>query len=285
MKRKLAVFTIMQDEPVFGPIWLDHYMRHVGHVPYFGCGDDIYLLEHKSDDASRAWVDFVVDDARSRINVVPVHRTESFNHNWLRDTVAAFQRFLLQSYEWVLFVESDELVLPANSMFDTLRHWLTIRADERPDEDVIRAEGYEVVGREDEPAIDWTARPLLAQRRWWYHSKIYSKPCLSRVPLDWEIGFHSATQSKDVAISPDLTLVHLHKADFGSSLAKARAVARRRLSKTDVDLGWGFQNYEVDEEKLRRYFRANIDTVKFPDDPSAADAQLVAIPDAIREAI
>ena len=36
--------------------------------------------------------------------------TASFDHEWLRDTVQTFQRFLLQSYECVLFVEVDEFV-------------------------------------------------------------------------------------------------------------------------------------------------------------------------------
>lgn len=285
MKRKLAVFTIAQDEPVFGPVWLEHYTDHV--LP-----TDIYVLDHKLDDGNVSWVYNALGGLPDQVdalgvNVVPVHCAESFNHNWLRDTVQAFQRFLLHSYEWVLFAEIDELVIPFATRASSIREWLDFATstDRTFKHEIFRANGFEVVHLPSEPDLDWAARPLLAHRHWWYRSKIYSKPVLSSVPMDWEIGFHDAAQAKECLSHLDLMLVHLHKIDFKTSLEKARRVAARRLSTVDHEKGWGFQNYETGEANLRWYFQKDIDTVRFPFDQSARDANLVPIPEAIRLAI
>ena len=87
MKRNRAAFTIVQNEPLFLPKWLDYYARH------FPAGD-LFVLNHATTDGSTA----IAQKAWPGVNFLPVHRTESFNHSWLRETVESFQRFLLQSY-------------------------------------------------------------------------------------------------------------------------------------------------------------------------------------------
>ena len=96
MKRGAAVFTIVQNEPVFLTVWSRYYQRYFSR-------EDMFVLDHESTDAGTLAV-------AQELHRVPVHRAESFNHRWLRDTVVHFQAFLLQSYEQVLFVEVDEIV-------------------------------------------------------------------------------------------------------------------------------------------------------------------------------
>ena len=72
-----AAFTIVKDEPVMLPLWLDYYSR------YFAPGD-LYVLDHRSADGSTAAVS-------ARCRVLPDHRDAAFDHRWLRGTVEAFQ--------------------------------------------------------------------------------------------------------------------------------------------------------------------------------------------------
>lgn len=95
-KRRSAVFTIAQNEPVFMPIWARYYRRHFD-------PDDCFVLDHDSTDPTTRAV-------ANQFHRIPVHRSHSFDHDWLRTTVERFQRFLLQSYELVLFTEIDEIV-------------------------------------------------------------------------------------------------------------------------------------------------------------------------------
>src|SRR5580704_6832116 len=100
--RKRAAFTIVQNEPVFLPVWLQYYGRYFDRT-------DLYVLDHDSDDGSTAGVG-------ERSNLLRVHRDKSFDHAWLAGTVAAFQAFLLRSYERVLFAETDEIVVADPSL-------------------------------------------------------------------------------------------------------------------------------------------------------------------------
>ena len=95
--RRRAAFTIVQNEPVFLPLWLQYYGRYFDR-------SDLYVLDHGTTDAS-------TNEINSSCNVLRVHREKSFDHAWLRSTVATFQAFLLQSYERVLFAEADEFIV------------------------------------------------------------------------------------------------------------------------------------------------------------------------------
>ena len=80
MKRNRAAFTIVQNEPLFLPKWLDYYGRH------FPAGD-LYVLDHATADSSTS----AAAQKWPATRFVPVHRLESFNHNWLRETVETFR--------------------------------------------------------------------------------------------------------------------------------------------------------------------------------------------------
>jgi hypothetical protein len=272
-KRPLAVLTIAQDEREFMGKWLSHYLRHVE-------SRDIYILHHGDDSG------WGPPDARVRMhcgdpgyslpvrkagyspNVVPVFREESFDHDWLRETVSRFYAFLLQSYEYVLFAEADELVTPApgpGGVIANLAEWIDAHRGQFTREYGFRATGYEVVHRPDygepdlTPNMDW-----LPCRNWWYRSRLYSKTLLARLPLEWCAGFHEAAGYHAGHVRqepmPELLLVHLHKVDVQLALAKARRNAARRWSARDVAAGAGWQNRLTTEDGMLDYFLRNVDT-------------------------
>lgn len=237
-RRKRAVFTIVQNEPVFLPLWLRHYGRDFEPT-------DVYVLDHDSTDGS-------TDALGTTCRRAPVHRTHSFDHTWLKTTVEAFQSFLLCSYETVLFTEVDELIVADPRRYDGLASYI----------DGLQAPaacctGYNVVHQPAEAALRFD-EPLLAQRAYWHPAPNYSKRLLARVPLAWSLGFHTEANVPEVLPDPDLLLIHLHRVDLDTCIARNRDAARRTWNQADVAAGLGTQNRLLDDE-LREWFYRGAD--------------------------
>jgi hypothetical protein len=272
----LAIFTIVQNEPVWLPIWVDYYRTQIG-------ASHLFVLDH---DSTGEGADVLSElSTKSGINVVPVHRHVSFDHRWLAHTVQLFQHFLLNSYRAVLFVEVDEIVATTrDSKYRNLEQYAagvigSKKLFGKPRK-YVRCTGYEIVHKpEEESPLDWS-KPLLKQRTWWYHSVLYSKTLLSMTPLEWDKGFHvlSNQKARIEKMEDDLILIHLHKIDFDFCLARHQESARRNWSTSDVEEGAGKQNRISDIEELRTWFRTSID------DPSK-EARLVPIPDHMKSII
>src|SRR5262249_24892387 len=255
VKRRAAVFTIVQNEPVFLPVWSRYYQR------YFS-PDDIFVLDHDSIDAQTF-------AGAQELHRVPVHRAESFNHAWLRDTVERFHAFLLQSYELVLFAEADEIVAADSRLLPGGLAELL----ERPStgsRGFLRCTGYETLHtpEDGQATLDWT-RPVLAQRRHCRRSDLYSKPLLSSRPLRWEIGFHHLQPPEPPLPPPDprLLLLHLHRADFETCRARTLANAARRWSAEDLATGAGRQNRLTDPQEFERWFYTDSYGEPYPQEP------------------
>jgi hypothetical protein len=296
----LAVFTIVQDEPEFIHPWINHYKKHVADP------QDIHVLVHPPmrADGTPLQPDELPAWRRAKslmtghhgVTVVPVHHASAFDHLWLAETVARFQSFLLQSYDWVLFAEADEFVLPVSGdelPCATITDLVRGLGAEPPA--AIRATGFEVVQQTGEPLVPpslyrdgdnvaLTAGKLIENRASWHFYARDCKTLLANVPLRWEVGFHLTDGvAREIAEGPPsglLALVHLHKVDFHLALGRLRRSRARKWSQTDIANGWGWQNRIEDEVELRAYWDGEGDTKE----PLAPD-QLVPIPLSIRRAL
>ena len=239
--RRRAAFTIVQNEPVFLPLWLRFYGR------YFDAAD-LYVLDHDSSDGS-------TDGLGTRCNLVRVHRDHSFDHAWLNGTVTAFHAFLLRSYEHVLFAESDEIVVADPALFRGLDDYIDQFRDR-----VARCTGFEVVHYPDEESALRFDQPVLAQRRYWHASRSYCKPLLSAVPLSWSLGFHEAPGFPELRPDPNLFLVHLHRIDYATCVARHRQTAGRNWNPRDVQEGYGLQNRLIEgDDAFKTWFFRGLD--------------------------
>lgn len=238
--RARAAFTIVQNEPVFLPLWLQYYER------YFD-PSDIYVLDHDSTDGS-------TDGLAARCHHLRVHRDRSFDHAWLNGTATAFQAFLLRSYAAVLFSEADEFVVADPAVYSGLPDYI-----ERFTGRVARCMGFEVVHYPDEEPPLRFDHPVLAQRKYWHASPMYSKPLLSSVPLQWSLGFHESTSHPDVQPDPGLLLIHMHRVDYGHCVARHRATASRNWNEHDVQANYGFQNRLVEGDAFKTWFFRGLD--------------------------
>ncbi|MGC2373238.1 MAG: glycosyltransferase family 2 protein [Solirubrobacteraceae bacterium] len=253
--RRHAAFTIVHNESVMLPLWLDYYARHFD-------ADDLYVLDHDSTDGSTA-------DLGGRCHVVPVHREAAFDHHWLKSTVERFQAFLLRSYDAVLFAEADEFVLADPRRYPDLDAYIVGLT--RP---AARCLGFNVVHQPDEPPLRFDA-PLLSQRRYWHASLTYSKRLLSRIPLRWSDGFHNEYNAPDDPPDPELLLIHLHRVDHDMSLARHQAAVARDWNEADIVNGYGVQNRIVDPREFEDWFYRGADL----------DAPPELIPEHIRSAL
>lgn len=253
--RRHAAFTVVKDEPVMLPLWLRHYGR------WFEA-DDLYVLDHDSTVPTAAGIE-------DSCSVVQVHREGAFDHDWLRSTVETFQRFLLQSYDAVLFAEADELVVADPVHYSGLDDYI-----DRMERAAARCSGFNVVHQPGEPALDFDA-PLLAQRSVWHASLQYCKRLLSRVPSRWAQGFHDELGAPDDAPDPHLLLVHLHRIDYDACRERHRRSAARDWDPAEVERGFGGQNRIAEPAEFERWFRHGEDL----------DAPPELIPEHIREAL
>lgn len=238
--RARAAFTIVQNESVFLPLWLQYYQRYFDH-------SDIYVLDHETTDGS-------TDGLAGRCHHLRVHRDRSFDHAWLNGTVTAFQSFLLRSYAAVLFSEADEFVVADPAESPGLDRYI-----ERFTGRVARCTGFEVVhDPAEEPSLQFE-QPILPQRKYWQRSPMYSKPLIAREPVQWTLGFHEAASHPDIQPDPGLLLVHLHRVDYGYCVARHRATASRNWNEQDVQANYGFQNRLVEGDAFETWFVRGLD--------------------------
>lgn len=247
-QRPLAVFTIACNEPFFYPMWSAHYAHHAPTADLFVLSDRNY----RSDEfAGQLTFDA---ESRGRISDVKVQAPKAFDHSWLRETVQAFQRFLLQTYRYVLFAEIDEFwAHPAIMLDDAV-------AELNPGEEIFRARGYDVSRPPDLdplPEMYNETRPFLRNHDRWAPSRLYSKPTLATVPCNWTKGFHDLVAQQ--AVPTELVLIHCHKYDFAAALARSREIKERDWSQSEVDARLGWQNRISDEDQMRTYFERDID--------------------------
>lgn len=228
--KRCAVQTMVHNEPIFLPIWLRYYSR------FFG-PEDIYVLDNDSTDGSTAGGGFVrMPVAHDRVD-----------HSWMVSTLESHQHELLERYDVVLTTDVDEIVAP-NPEWGTLGDYL-----DRFDEEFVNCLGYEILHMKNvEPAIR-PDRPVLDQRGYWFAAAGYDKPALASVPMKWKPGFHER-EDEELALDPDLYMIHLHRMDFEICLERHRQRRERSWEKRDLDEGWADHNLIADEEELERWF-------------------------------
>lgn len=242
MKRKKAVFTIVKDENWLLHKWLEYYLLNFNR-------SDIYILNHLSTTTEL--------DSELYINCcnhLPIYNDKSFDHKWLCEVACRFQGFLLQSYEYVLFAESDEFIVPDPSKYDSLAGYIDKLIADGGQPPFVRCAGLEIQhDYENEPAIKLN-QPLLSQRKYWHHNNVYAKTLLSRVPLHWQLGFHTTNESGTIPPNDDLLLIHYKKLDFDLLLKKNMDAMKRQWSEYDLANRFGIQHTYDDPSKLKTWF-------------------------------
>jgi hypothetical protein len=228
--QRSAIVTMVHNEPAFLPIWLRYYSR-------FFEPRDIYVLDNDTTDGSTEGGGFVR---------IPAHH-DRVDHEWMVGRIQELQHELLGDYDVVVVTDVDEIVAPHPS-WGTLGDYLAGFA-----EPWVNCRGYEIVHLPDREPPLRLDRPVMKQRGFWFGSGFYNKPAIATVPMTWEPGFHGRADG-DVALDPDLYLIHLHRVDYGLCLERHRVRESRAWRSEDLDSSWAAHNRITGDEAFDRWF-------------------------------
>ena len=262
---RIAVLTIAYNERLMLPLWAKYYAAQFG-------AENLFVIDQGSDQR----YDEILPKG---VNIIRVPR-DMFD-NWLiARQVAIMQRFLLESYDSVLYSDSDEIICAAP---DVLRGKSVAEYLGSLSAAVGITTGYDLLHDISSEAPYDPGRPLLEQRRVMRRQPTMDKPLISRLPLNWIPGFHSAAEG-GIPI-PGLYLLHLRWFDLDQALIKGGFYRTSSWSEYDVEHSLAAYQREGEGEIVER-FRANsvvaADLRNTTFDPTASHT---VVPDWMRTAI
>jgi Glycosyl transferase family 2 len=236
----VAAVCMAYNEPEWLPAWIAHYSAQVGM-------ENCFVLDDGTSDGSTDGLGCnVLRLPRKPYN--PASQSE-FNSN--------FCSGLLQYYDYVLYTDVDEFVMPDPAVAKTLLEYCQL-----PLPPVTSMIGLNVIHIPDlESPIDFT-RPLLPQRKYVQLSSSMCKATLIRRPVRWTPGSHAADAQ---TLFGDLYLFHGRWIDLPYGL--------QRLARTrEMQWSWDKKGHsQSDDSELEKHHAKlaslpRIDEVEFGPD-------------------
>ena len=206
----VMVITMARDEAEMLPRWVRHYAHHVGM-------ENLLVLDDNSTDGSTMGLECTVH----RLPPLPGAGYEGARMQLLSGLAEGF----LAAYDFVVFVDVDEFLVPDPTRHTDLRTFLSTRRDR----EVLAPMALNVV---HVPAVEGPLdehQPVLGQRSYAKFAPIMCKPSIKQVPAAWRWASHGI--EAPFAVDPELYMVHLKFADREA----LRRVAAHRKALVDAD--------------------------------------------------
>lgn len=216
MKYSKAIFTVQHDEDFFLPLWIKYYSESFDLR-------DIYIVAHNTTDITK---DILLEAESLGINVEYLETNEIFNHDWLNSVVHQKQRDLLKKYDYVVFADCDEIIIPIGK---TLGEFI-----DEGKYSAYRTFGYNVIEGN------------------MYRDDRYDKTLISAIPLIYSYGYHTA--DIEFPANENLHLYHLHKLDYEEAWKRSLRLSQEKWDKLAVDTDMSAQNRITDKEKFDFFF-------------------------------
>ena len=225
----VAVITVTRNEGQMLRLWCEHYTRHVG-------PDALLIFDDNSTDGS-------TDAARAAGHTV--HRIPGFpgGAGFERSRIALVSDVaagLLHVYDYVVFVDVDEFLVPDPTLYADLPAFLAAHRDQQ----IIAGIGLNLVHDVAGEAPLDLDRPILEQRSYASLSPLMCKPSTKRVPAPWANSSHGI--HGPYRVSPDLYLLHLKFADRD----RLKAIGAERHSANQADGRAGKSSWSQPGNKL-----------------------------------
>lgn len=242
IKRPLAAVTMVYQDYAFLKRWYNYYAAQIG-------AENLFIFSHGNDEEHRK----IAADA----NVMNVPRDVSM---WKFDRrrwrmMSQFASGMLEFYNWMLVSDVDEIVVIDPQISRSLPTYLTDRfSDLRTSPRSISPFGLNIVHvPEEEPLPIEDGVKVLSRRRFFYPSRVYSKPCLFREPAMFGPGGHRNNLGRRV-LSDDLYLLHLKMYDMTEMHSRAehqkRMISVAAEENSDHKAGHVWMQTESDYEKI-----------------------------------
>jgi hypothetical protein len=229
---KIAVITMVFNERVFLPIWVNHYGPKLGY-------ENLFVIDDGSDDGSTS------EDSRI-INLIKKNRTPLDEEDRAK-LLSCFHSELLDYYDLVIYTDVDEIIVVDPILGLSLNEYLS--ADNYEYKNVI---GLNVIHRiEKEAQIDFD-KPLFEQRKFIRFNLGYCKPLISKIPINWAAGFHWSQHKPQYDIN--LFLFHLRAMDHTVAKERLKTLNTVQFSANSLAKQHAFQFRLVEQDYLRLIF-------------------------------
>jgi hypothetical protein len=231
---KIAAITMVFNERVFLPIWLNHYGQTLGY-------EHLFVIDDGSTDGS-------TDDPRI-LHRIRKQKTPLDEDDRAR-LISRFHAELLEFYDVVIYTDADEIIVVDPAAGLSLGDYL--RAGDAP---YVSPAGLNVLHRVDaEPPLDF-AQPLFAQRHYAQFNPFYCKPLIARIPMEWSPGFHASQYGPHY--DANLLLFHLRAMDFALARERIKTLNTVVFSENAIRQRHGSHFRLQQDDYLRELFPAD----------------------------
>lgn len=205
---RIAVLTITRDEGEMLARWVDHYGQQVGR-------ENLIVFDDGSTDGS-------TDDLPCTVQRLPGFRKGNFEAGRM-SLASGVARGLLGVYDWVVFTDVDEFLIPDPAIYADLPDYLARRR-----EDVLAPYALNVVHHTAVEGPLISGKPILGQRAYAKFAPLMCKPSIKRVSASWTCASHGirAPYQPD----PGLFMLHMKFADL--DVLQRQADLRNQLALT-----------------------------------------------------
>jgi hypothetical protein len=232
MKQRVAAVTMCYNEKAQLPRWIRHYAAQVGGY------DNLFVVDHGSDDGSTHGLGPI------NVKVLPRDAGKGVYQSWRVKYISDLCSELLNSYEFVIYTDTDELVVPDPERFKNIYAYVSSVGAMKG-----YAIGFDVLhDLANESDLDW--RYITEQRSLVQFVGAVCKPVLVSSPTCWSEGFHGSTQPPAFG---DLYLLHLRYADLSNGLCRlqiTRAIERPEMVGVPVD------HHKIDDDTYRKWIES-----------------------------
>ncbi len=240
-KKPGAVFTHINNEYNFFPLWLKHYSKY--YAP-----EDIYVLAHNS---NKDFEDYLLEGVKNKkFNLMPLTLLSWFNSSWMCQNVSIFQWLLLQSYKTVMYADVDEFVFtdPESKWKDLKDYYLNF------EDDTAVVKGYHILSDPFRDAPIDINLPITQQRNRYLYDSFLDKPLIATKHAQYNYGQHT-TRNISGPMRDDLIMFHLHYIDINWVVEKDNNREKKDWSKKDLAAGFSSQNLPADKTaKMGNFF-------------------------------
>jgi hypothetical protein len=234
---KTCIFTRARDA-VFLELWLKYYSKYI---------QNIFVIDNLTLDGSiercQKLYNFNI------INDIYVPYNDHVNH-WNK-RIKKIQQYLFNYYDVVIYADTDEIIVSLDCPLDTYI--------ENMKTDYITCTGYDVIDINEIPInLD---KPILEQRKYWFRDKWMDKTLISKIPINWEYGFH---WHDNINIYDEkLLLIHLNRVDYNLCIKYRKAAEYFLHRQTKEGILKDYDNRFNGENKFDKYYYCGISDKPF----------------------
>ena len=236
-KKKACILTVARQEYEFAPIWYNYYSQ-------FFDSRDMYCLINEEGDTSFEGFDINVEYRESDLSI-------GLHQSLVNNTTQKIKQ-LFEEYEWVVFTETDELIVPNPSVYKNFTDIFNSETNQR-------CCGYNLIQHESEEAFD-SERSILSQRGYWVRTPQYDKTLILKQPVTYALGYHHC--KSETHTNKNIVLIHLHYFDRDIMLNKLNRT--RKFDWGSEAVNSGIQNKSEDKFALSRVKNYRLRCEKIP---------------------